>query len=135
MSDAARELLHDVLALPGEERLEPASEVIASFDEARPAGAEPAREAEIAAFLGTGISRRIASVVGLVTTAAGVALGWIWPSLFTLVTVALLPAPFVFGLAVVRPTVIESPGVRDYLVGATVVALALVMCDAIWITE
>lgn len=38
MSDAARKLLEDVLALPEEERLELASEIIASVDGPRDAG-------------------------------------------------------------------------------------------------
>lgn len=47
MSDAARKLLEDALALPEDERLELASEIIASVDGSRDAGWEAASLGEL----------------------------------------------------------------------------------------
>jgi hypothetical protein len=59
---------------------------------------------------------RVLSGVGFVATAAGIFLGGIWPSYYTLVAIVVLPAPSVSAFAAIRPRAVwKREKLRMYL--------------------
>jgi hypothetical protein len=81
------------------------------------------------------LALRALLLFGLLVTAAEVALAAIWPSLFTIAGIVILPAPFLFAWGIVRPTFIKAKRlVRLYLIVASVLALGSLLWEAIWLS-
>lgn len=49
---------------------------------------------------------RVLSMLGFVVTASLVLLGALWPSLYTIIAIPVIPALFVFGVAIFRPLLV-----------------------------
>jgi hypothetical protein len=80
------------------------------------------------------VRTRLLSLVGLLVTAATIYLGGVWPSLYTLIAVPILPAPFIFATAIVRPAVLlKSPKLRVYLLVCVCVSVVTLIGDQIWL--
>ena len=63
-----------------------------------------------------GARLRVLSGLGLLASAAGVFLGGIWPSAYTPVAILILPAPFIFIFAAIRPAAVwKRSNLRFYL--------------------
>lgn len=76
--------------------------------------------------------QRLLAILGFVATLGLIFLGGIWPSVYTLVAIPALPAPFIFAAAIVRPTLTaRSPRLRIYLT-LCAVASALAWAVQIW---
>jgi hypothetical protein len=79
------------------------------------------------------VRTRLISLVGLLVTAAMIYLG-IWPSLYTLIALPLLPCPFIFAAAIVRPALLaNSPKLRIYLLACVSVSIITLVGDQIWL--
>lgn len=66
---------------------------------------------------------RFLSLAGFLATGALIFLGGIWPSYYTILAIAALPAALVFGVAIFRPMVAWSrPKLRAYLTVCVVAA-------------
>ena len=73
---------------------------------------------------------RLLSGIGFLATDAGIFLGGIWPSYFTLVAILILPAPFVFAFAAVRPPAVwKRAKLRMYL------NLCVVASGLMWVAQ
>ena len=76
--------------------------------------------------------QRLLAVTGFVATLGLIVLGGIWPSLYTLLAIPALPAPFILAGAIARPTLASSrPKLRVYLT-LCVVASVLAWAYQLW---
>jgi hypothetical protein len=74
-------------------------------------------------------SLRLTAFTGLLATASLVLLGT-WPSLYTIIAIPVIPAPFVFGILIFRPRrILNWNKIRIYL---TVCVVASALC---WTTQ
>lgn len=76
---------------------------------------------------------RLLSLVGLVVVVALIYLGAIWPSLFTLVAILVLPAAFVFPAAIFRPALLSNSKLRVYLIGSAGVSVLSLAYELAWL--
>jgi len=80
------------------------------------------------------VGTRLLCAFGALLTGALVVLGGIWPSVFTLVAILALPAPFMFLFAVFRPTFFRSHRlVRYYLLFCSVAAALCWIDEVVWL--
>ena len=69
------------------------------------------------------IRTRVEVVLGFLLTLALILLGVVWPSVFTLVALLVLPAPFLFIAAMIKRQIIVNQSIRLYLRTATYFSL------------
>lgn len=82
---------------------------------------------------GSTIRVRVLSMVGLVATASAVLLGGT-PSLYTIVAIPVLPAPFVFGALVFQPARFQKwTTLRMYLTVSVAVSVLVWTTQLIWL--
>ncbi len=83
---------------------------------------------------GNRIRFRIEALVGLCLTSAEILLGIAWPSLYTIVAIAMLPAPVVLFIGFVVPSFIERlPNVRTYLLVVIPLAAVCLLTEGVWL--
>jgi len=80
------------------------------------------------------VQTRLLSLVGFLVTVYMIFLGSLYPGLFSIVAIPIIPAPFVLGAAIFRPALLEkSPKLRGYLIACTAVSFACGAFDLAWL--
>jgi len=81
--------------------------------------------------------RRLLHFGEWVVIGAGIALGSVWPSIYTVVAIAVLPAFFVALGAVVQPMLVEGQGrrqwLRTYLHGSAAISAFMLVFQSVWL--
>jgi hypothetical protein len=77
---------------------------------------------------------RLLSLVGLTTTLLCIFLGAIWPSLYTIAALLILPAPFIFIAAIIKTKFFsQSRNVRVYLFFSLGISALCLMDEVSWL--
>ena len=77
---------------------------------------------------------RIMAFLGLLTSLSMVWLG-VWPSLFTLVAIIVLPAAFLFVGVFFWPRLIAIGGIRVYLIASAGISIVGLLFQFIWLAS
>lgn len=81
----------------------------------------------------TVVRQRLLAIFGLMATAALIFLGGIWPSIFTLVAIPVIPSLFFFAGTIVRPALASSrPKLRVYLTLCVIASALAWVCQISW---
>lgn len=61
-------------------------------------------------------------------------LGFVWPSIFTLIALLALPSPILFLFGVAKPQFVDSrPLLRKYLIGCAAVSVLSWAAEIVWL--
>jgi len=61
-------------------------------------------------------------------------LGAVWPSLYTLIALVILPAPLIFAGAMMRPLALaKSPKIRAYLLICVCISIIGLVDELVWL--
>jgi len=81
-----------------------------------------------------GIVARFLYLGGAVLTSTLLLLGFVWPSIFTLIALLALPSPILFLFGVAKPQFVDSrPLLRKYLIGCAAASVLSWAAEIIWL--
>ena len=81
---------------------------------------------------GHAVRSRLVSSIGCCVTVALVLLGSAWPSLYTVIAIPALPAPFIFGAMIIRPSLFHTRRKVHWYLNICVAASGLAWLLQVW---
>jgi hypothetical protein len=79
------------------------------------------------------VQTRLLSLMGIIVCAFGIALG-LWPSIYTIVALLMLPSPFIFIWVVFQPSILARwPKLRFYLIASVALSVLAWTSEYAWL--